>query len=96
MHSWLTRFAAIWTGQTLSNIGLVAGRFALIWWVTQETGSATAMVPRTPGSDSGVRSCLLTSAGSVASTRPVPRLWRDPFLQLRRTSIGPSFGDAKT
>jgi DHA3 family macrolide efflux protein-like MFS transporter len=59
MHSWLTRFAAIWTGQTLSNIGLVAGRFALIWWVTQETGSATAlttasiaaMVPRTPGSD---------------------------------------------
>jgi DHA3 family macrolide efflux protein-like MFS transporter len=43
MGSWLTRFAAIWTGQTLSNIGSVAGRFALIWWVTQETGSATVL-----------------------------------------------------
>jgi len=43
MQSWLKRFAAIWTGQTLSNIGSVAGRFALIWWVTQETGSATVL-----------------------------------------------------
>ncbi|MBU1049593.1 MFS transporter [Candidatus Bipolaricaulota bacterium] len=43
MNSWITRFVTIWTGQTLSNVGSVAGRFALIWWVAQATGSATVL-----------------------------------------------------
>ena len=50
MHSnrWWIRFFSIWTGQQLSLIGSSIGGFALVWWLTIETGSAqvlaTAMI----------------------------------------------------
>ena len=51
---WMHRFLAIWTGQQLSVIGSRAGQFALVWWLTLETGSVSvlataslvAMIPR--------------------------------------------------
>ena len=43
MERWRTRFFTIWTGQSLSLVGSVAAQFALVWWVTKETGSATVL-----------------------------------------------------
>ena len=40
---WKTLFAAIWTGQAFSLLGSQLVQFALIWWLTQETGSATVL-----------------------------------------------------
>jgi len=43
MERWRTRFFSIWIGQSLSLIGSAAAQFALVWWVTKETGSATVL-----------------------------------------------------
>ena len=43
MERWKARFFTIWTGQSLSLIGSVAAQFALVWWVTETTGSATVL-----------------------------------------------------
>ena len=40
---WATRFFAIWSGQALSLFGSSLVHFALIWWLTQKTGSATVL-----------------------------------------------------
>jgi len=42
-RNWKARFFTIWTGQQLSLVGSSAAQFALIWWVTLETGSATVL-----------------------------------------------------
>jgi DHA3 family macrolide efflux protein-like MFS transporter len=39
----MTPFLVLWTGQALSLIGSMAVQFALIWWLTQETGSAAVL-----------------------------------------------------
>ena len=39
----MTPFLVLWTGQSLSIIGSMAVQFALIWWLTQETGSAAVL-----------------------------------------------------
>lgn len=39
----LRPFFIIWSGQALSLVGSAAVQFALIWWLTQETGSATIL-----------------------------------------------------
>ena len=36
-------FFVIWTGQAISLFGSQLVQFALIWWLTQETGSATVL-----------------------------------------------------
>jgi MFS transporter, DHA3 family, macrolide efflux protein len=41
--NWAIRFFAIWTGQALSLFGSSLVHFALIWWLTQKTGSATVL-----------------------------------------------------
>jgi DHA3 family macrolide efflux protein-like MFS transporter len=41
--SWKRRFFAIWSGQKLSWIGSGLAGFALIWWLTDRTGSATVL-----------------------------------------------------
>jgi len=54
MRSWKARFFAIWAGQQGSLLGSWVAQFGLVWWLTQETGSATvlataslvAMLPR--------------------------------------------------
>ena len=40
---WKARFFTIWTGQQLSLIGSRAAQFALVWWLTTTTGSATVL-----------------------------------------------------
>ena len=46
---WAPRFFTIWMGQQLSWIGSRAGGFALVWWLTQETGSAQVLATATMG-----------------------------------------------
>jgi len=41
--NWKRRFFAIWSGQKLSWIGSGLAGFALIWWLTDRTGSATVL-----------------------------------------------------
>ena len=40
---WAPRFFTIWVGQQLSWIGSRVGSFALVWWLTRETGSAQVL-----------------------------------------------------
>lgn len=40
MLNWKRRFITIAIGQTISLVGSSAVQFAIIWWITQETGSA--------------------------------------------------------
>ncbi|MCD5416015.1 MFS transporter [Candidatus Bipolaricaulota bacterium] len=44
---WKIRFFTIWTGQQLSLIGSRAAQFALVWWLTTTTGSATVLATAT-------------------------------------------------
>jgi DHA3 family macrolide efflux protein-like MFS transporter len=39
----MTPFLLLWTGQALSLLGSMAVQFALIWWLTQRTGSAAVL-----------------------------------------------------
>ena len=38
---WKRRFFTIWVGQQASLAGSMLAGFALVWWITQSTGSAT-------------------------------------------------------
>ncbi|MBU1049531.1 MFS transporter [Candidatus Bipolaricaulota bacterium] len=42
-RKWMAPFFTIWTGQQLSIVGSRAAQFALVWWLTLETGSATVL-----------------------------------------------------
>jgi DHA3 family macrolide efflux protein-like MFS transporter len=42
-RSWMAPFFAIWTGQAFSLLGSQLVQFALIWWLTKTTGSATVL-----------------------------------------------------
>lgn len=42
-QSWRLRFFTIWSGQALSLLGSGLVQFALVWWLTVETGSATVL-----------------------------------------------------
>ena len=46
-NGWKSLFFSIWTGQQLSMIGSRIARFALVWWVTETTGSATVLATAT-------------------------------------------------
>lgn len=41
--NWKLSFFSIWTGQALSLLGSRVAQFALIWWLTEKTGSATVL-----------------------------------------------------
>lgn len=41
--NWKPRFFTIWGGQAISLFGSQLVQFAIIWWLTQETGSATVL-----------------------------------------------------
>jgi DHA3 family macrolide efflux protein-like MFS transporter len=45
--NWRRKFFPIWTGQALSLLGSRVARFALVWWLTASTGSATVLVSAT-------------------------------------------------
>jgi len=40
---WKPSFFSVWTGQAFSLIGSRVVQFALVWWLTQSTGSATVL-----------------------------------------------------
>ncbi len=40
---WAGKFFTIWTGQALSLVGSALVQFALVWWLTARTGSATVL-----------------------------------------------------
>jgi DHA3 family macrolide efflux protein-like MFS transporter len=41
--NWKIPFFAIWTGQAISLVGSMLVQFALVWWLTESTGSATVL-----------------------------------------------------
>jgi len=45
--SWKAPFFTIWTGQQLSYVGSHAAQFALVFWLTKTTGSATILATAT-------------------------------------------------
>jgi DHA3 family macrolide efflux protein-like MFS transporter len=44
---WQAPFFTIWTGQAFSLVGSRVAQFALVWWLTQLTGSATVLATAT-------------------------------------------------
>jgi len=45
--TWKGRFFAIWGGQAFSLVGSSVAGFALVWWLTKTTGSATVLAGAT-------------------------------------------------
>ena len=43
LTNWKPRFFTLWTGQAISLIGSKVVQFALVWWLTKLTGSATVL-----------------------------------------------------
>ena len=44
---WAKKFFIMWTGQAFSLVGSSLVQFALVWWLTRETGSATVLATAT-------------------------------------------------
>ena len=44
---WAPRFFTIWIGQSFSLVGSALVQFALVWWMTSQTGSATVLATAT-------------------------------------------------
>ena len=42
-QNWALRFFTIWVGQAFSLFGSALVQFALVWWLTKESGSATVL-----------------------------------------------------
>ncbi len=42
-RKWMVPFFTIWSGQALSLLGSRIAQFALVWWLTDTTGSATVL-----------------------------------------------------
>jgi hypothetical protein len=45
--NWQRPFFSVWAGQAFSLVGSALVRFALIWWLTEQTGSATTLTGAT-------------------------------------------------
>ena len=45
--NWARTFFTFWTGQALSLFGSQLVQFALIWWLTETTGSAMVLATAT-------------------------------------------------
>lgn len=43
LKNWQPRFWSIWIGQAFSLVGSALTQFVMVWWITQTTGSATAL-----------------------------------------------------
>jgi MFS transporter, DHA3 family, macrolide efflux protein len=83
-HKGLTTFFIIWIGQLVSLLGTKMTRFALLIWVYQETGQATAMA-------------LLGvfGWGAAALIGPIAGYWVDK-LDKRRVMLWSDFGAGLT
>lgn len=40
---WAVKFFTLWSGQAISLVGSALVQFALVWWLTSQTGSATVL-----------------------------------------------------
>ena len=67
IENWKPRFFAIWSGQALSLLGSALTQFVLVWWITQETGSPTALA--TAGIMAMLPSALFSPLGGVIADR---------------------------
>ena len=47
LSNWKIPFFTVWTAQQISLIGSHVGQFALVWWITDTTGSATVLATAT-------------------------------------------------
>jgi len=47
LKNWKAPFFTIWTGQAFSLLGSQLVQFALVWWLTKTTGSATVLATAT-------------------------------------------------
>ena len=47
IKNWKRPFFTIWTGQAFSILGSQLVQFALIWWLTKTSGSATVLAGAT-------------------------------------------------
>ena len=45
--NWKLPFFTIWAGQAVSLVGSRLVQFALVWWLTETTGSATVLATAT-------------------------------------------------
>ncbi|UCF09884.1 MAG: MFS transporter [Candidatus Bipolaricaulota bacterium] len=80
MQRWRTRFFTIWTGQALSLVGSSVAQFALVWWITLETGSATVLATAT----------LVAMAPTIALT-PFAGVIVDRFSRRRIMILADTF-----
>jgi DHA3 family macrolide efflux protein-like MFS transporter len=46
-HHWMRKFIPIWSAQIFSLLGSGLVQFALVWWITQKTGSAALLATAT-------------------------------------------------
>ncbi len=46
-EKWAPRFFTVWAGQAISLVGSSLVQFALVWWMTRTTGSATILATAT-------------------------------------------------
>ncbi|PKO02560.1 MAG: MFS transporter [Chloroflexi bacterium HGW-Chloroflexi-5] len=67
IENWKPRFFSIWSGQALSLMGSALTQFVLVWWITQETGSPTALA--TAGIMAMLPSALFSPLGGVVADR---------------------------
>jgi DHA3 family macrolide efflux protein-like MFS transporter len=70
--NWKPRFFAIWLGQAFSLIGSSLTQFVLMWWITQTTGSASALA--TAGIMAMLPQALLGPIGGTIADRLPRRL----------------------
>jgi MFS transporter, DHA3 family, macrolide efflux protein len=69
---WQPRFWTIWFGQALSLVGSALTQFVLLWWITDTTGSASALA--TAGMAALLPQALLGPLGGVIADRLPRRL----------------------
>lgn len=69
---WRLRFWSIFSGQTLSLIGSALTQFILLWWITDTTGSITALA--TAGMAALLPQALITPLGGTFADRYNRRL----------------------
>jgi len=67
-NNWKKKFAVIYAGQAFSLLGSAAVQFAVIWWLTVQTGSAITLTLATVVSFPISCSGLSRESGSIAIT----------------------------
>jgi MFS family permease len=79
-RSWMAPFFTIWVGQAFSIIGSSLVQFALVWWLTASTGSATVLAAAT------LAGMLLTGVMNPLANGPLNALLQrtvEPEMQGR-------------